>query len=50
ELMKIQVISVPFLLAGMEIGSRLYAKMSQRLFMMITYVLLFISGISLLAK
>jgi len=50
ELMKIQVISVPFLLAGMVIGSRLYAKMSQRLFMMITYVLLFISGISLLAK
>lgn len=50
DLLKIQLISVPFLFAGMFIGSRLYAKMSQRLFMMITYVLLFISGISLLLK
>ena len=48
ELVKIQVASIPFLLAGMAVGSRLYAKMSQRLFMLITYVLLFVSGISLL--
>ena len=50
ELVKIQVVSIPFLLAGMAVGSRLYAKMSQRLFMLITYVLLFVSGISLLIK
>ena len=50
ELVKIQVVSIPFLLAGMAVGSRLYAKMSQRLFMLITYVLLFLSGISLLIK
>ena len=49
-LVKIQVASIPFLLAGMAVGSRLYAKMSQRLFMLITYVLLFVSGISLLIK
>ena len=50
ELVKIQVASIPFLLAGMAVGSRLYAKMSQRLFMLIKYVLLFVSGISLLIK
>ena len=50
ELVKIQVASIPFLLAGMAVGSRLYAKMSQRLFMLSTYVLLFVSGISLLIK
>ena len=50
ELCRIQLISVPFLLAGMFIGGKLYARMSQRLFMIITYVLLFISGISLLVK
>ena len=50
ELVKLQVASIPFLLAGMAVGSRLYAKMSQRLFMLITYVLLFVSGISLLIK
>ena len=50
ELCRIQLISVPFLLAVMFIGGKLYARMSQRLFMIITYVLLFISGISLLVK
>lgn len=50
QLCKIQLISIPFLLLGMFVGGKLYARMSQRLFMMITYVLLFISGISLLVK
>lgn len=50
ELIRIQLISIPFLLAGMAVGSWLYVKMSQKLFMNITYVLLFISGISLLVK
>ncbi|MCI8574535.1 MAG: sulfite exporter TauE/SafE family protein [Oscillibacter sp.] len=50
SLLKVQLISIPFLLAGMFIGSKLYARMSQQLFMKITYVLLLISGISLLVK
>lgn len=50
SLVKTQIISVPFLLAGMFIGSKLYARMSQKLFMIVTYILLFISGISLLVK
>lgn len=50
ELLKVQLISIPFLLAGMFIGGKLYAKMSQHLFMIITYILLFISGVSLLVK
>ncbi len=50
SLLKVQLVSIPFLLAGMFIGSKLYARMSQQLFMKITYVLLLISGISLLVK
>ena len=50
ELVKTQLISIPFLLAGMFIGAKLYARMSQKLFMMITYLLLFISGVLLLVK
>lgn len=43
-------ISVPFLLAGMFIGSKLVTRMSQLVFMKLTYILLFISGLSLLVK
>ena len=43
-------ISVPFLLAGMFIGSVLYKKMSQSFFVKLTYLLLLISGISLFFK
>lgn len=50
DLMKVQMASVPFLLGGMFIGGKLYVRMSQRLFMVITYVLLFLSGILLLIK
>lgn len=50
QLLKIQLIALPFFLAGMWTGSKLYARMSQQLFMKITYVLLFISGVSLLVK
>ncbi len=42
--------ALPFLFAGMFIGSKLYARMSQLVFMKLTYVLLFISGLSLLVK
>lgn len=47
EVGKWLLISIPFLFAGMKLGTILYYKMSQELFMKITYVLLFISGISL---
>jgi hypothetical protein len=50
SLLKIQLLAIPFLLAGMFVGSKLYAKMSQQLFMKITFVLLLISGVSLLVK
>jgi uncharacterized membrane protein YfcA len=43
-------VTVPFLLAGMWLGSILYRKMSQKTFMVITYILLLISGILLLFK
>ncbi len=42
--------AIPFLLAGMFIGSLLFKRMSKKAFMILTYVLLLISGISLLVK
>lgn len=50
SLLKTQLISIPFLFAGMYIGSLLVKRMSQALFMRITYILLLISGVSLLVK
>ncbi|MDO4267340.1 MAG: sulfite exporter TauE/SafE family protein [Eubacteriales bacterium] len=50
QLLKVQLVSIPFLFAGMFIGSRLYAVMSQKVFMILTYILLFVSGVSLLLK
>jgi len=50
SLVKIQIITIPFLLVGMIIGTKLYKSMSQLLFMKLTYILLFISGVSLLVK
>lgn len=47
---RVLIISVPFLLVGMFIGSKLYARMSQLVFMKLTYILLFISGLTLLVK
>ena len=44
------LISVPFLLAGMFLGSVLYKRMTQSFFIRLTYVLLLISGISLFFK
>jgi len=43
-------LSIPFLFAGVYIGSKLCAKMSRLAFMKLTDVLLLISGVSLLAK
>lgn len=50
ETIRTGALAVPFLIAGMFIGSVLYRKMSRKTFMIMTYVLLFISGISLLVK
>ena len=50
ELLKIQLITVPFLLLGMWIGSLLARRMKQRTFMILTYVLLLVSGLSLFLK
>lgn len=50
SLLKVQIISLPFLLAGMYIGGVLVKKMSQTKFMKLTYILLIISGVSLLVK
>ena len=50
ELIKVQVIAVPFFIVGMVIGTKLYAKMSQQVFMKLTYILMFISGVTLLVK
>lgn len=50
ELLKVQLISLPFLIAGMFAGSLLYKRMSQRFFMILTYVLLLISALTLFFK
>ena len=49
-LIKTQLIAIPILFAGMYVGSKLVKRMSQELFMKITYILLVISGMSLLIK
>ncbi len=50
ELVVQQLITLPFFIAGMFVGSILVKKMSQAVFMKLTYILLFISGILLLLK
>ena len=50
QLLKVQLISIPFLLCGMFTGAKLYKHMSQRMFMIITYVLLLIAAATLFFK
>ncbi len=50
ELLRVQAISLPFLLDGMAAGSYLYSRMSQSAFMKLTYILLLIAGASLFFK
>lgn len=50
QLLKVQLISIPFLIIGIIIGTKLYVVMSQKLFMKITYSLLMISGFMLVIK
>lgn len=50
ELVKMQLITIPFLTGGMFIGGKLSKVMSQKVFLVLTYILLIISGVSLLLK
>ncbi len=50
SVIKSGIISVPFLLCGMFLGGILYKKMSQQFFIILTYILLFIAGLSLFFK
>ena len=50
ELVRVQLMAVPFLFLGMLIGGMLYRIISQKFFMVLTYVLLMISGVSLFWK
>ncbi len=47
ELFKWFLVGVPFLFTGMIIGTKLYHKMSQELFMKLTYILLLVAGVTL---
>ena len=49
-LLRIQLIAVPFLLAGMRVGSLLYKRVSQRAFTLLTYALLIVAALSLLVR
>ena len=44
----LSVCAIPVLIAAIIIGKKLYEHMSQRFFLLLSYVLLFISGISLI--
>ena len=50
EVIVSSIISVPFLLLGMYLGSVLYKRMSQSFFVKLTYVLLLVSGVALFFK
>ena len=50
RLLGVMLKALPVMLAAMFIGGRLYSRMSQRLFMFITYVLLVLSGLLLFFK
>lgn len=45
---RIQIISIVFLFCGMFVGGILYKHMNQKAFMILTYVLLCVSGLSLI--
>lgn len=49
-LWKTQLIAIPFLAGGMFAGGVFYKFMDQKVFMILTYVLLFIAGVMLLIK
>ena len=50
ETVRIGLISIPFMFVGVAIGGILCKRMSQKAFLILTYILFVISGISLLIK
>lgn len=48
NVIRIQLISIVFLFGGMFVGGKLYKHMNQNVFMILTYILLCISGLSLI--
>ena len=50
QLVKTSLLSLPFLFGGMFIGGALYRHMSQRFFVILTYILMLIAGLSLFFK
>ncbi len=48
--LRIQAISIPFLFLGMVIGGWLFKRMNQKVFLLLTYFLLMVAGVSLLMK
>ncbi len=48
--LRVQAISIPFLFLGMIVGGWLFKRMSQKGFLLLTYFLLIIAGVSLLIK
>ncbi len=50
SLLRIQLMAIPFLLAGMYVGSLLYKRVSQEAFTLLTYALLVVSAILLLMR
>ena len=50
QLVKTSLLSLPFLFGGMFIGGVLYRHMSQRFFVILTYILMLIAGLSLFFK
>jgi hypothetical protein len=50
ETIKVQIVSLPFLLGGMFCGGILYKHMSQAVFTLLTYVLLCLAGVSMILK
>lgn len=47
-ILNLSLLSIPVLIAAIIIGKKLYERMSQKTFLMLSYILLIISGISLL--
>lgn len=47
---RIQAISIPFLFLGMIVGGWLFKRMNQKVFLLLTYFLLIVAGVSLLIK
>ena len=50
QLVETQLMALPFFLGGMYLGARLCRRMSQRAFLWLTYILLFVAGVTLIMR